>query len=67
MEFQLKGEFIELIKLLKAVGMRATGGESKQAVEDGLVQVNGEVESRKRRKLVVGDVVVLEGEEFHIV
>ena len=57
MEFKLRGEYIELVKLLKAVGMSATGGEAKMMIEDGLVRVNDEVESRKRRKIRVGDKV----------
>ena len=58
MNFSLEGKpHIELIKLLKVEGLVATGGEGKIAIQEGHVLVNGEVDQRKRRKLVVGDVV----------
>ena len=60
--FTLRSEYIDLLQLLKATGNAATGGEAKQAVEEGRVTVNGEPEDRKRRKLRAGDVVVLDGE-----
>ena len=56
-EFKIKGDFIELIKLLKATGLCGTGGEAKTIVEEGLVLVNNEIELRKRKKLIEGDVV----------
>lgn len=59
--FTLRTEHIDLLQLLKATGNAATGGEAKQAVEEGQVTVNGEQESRKRRKLRAGDVVILGG------
>ena len=61
-EFQLRTDIIDLLQLLKATGLCATGGEAKWAVEEGRVRVNGEVELRKRRKLRVGDVVELDGQ-----
>jgi len=65
-EFIIKGEYIELIKLLKASGACGTGGHAKMMVEEGEVNVNGEVESRKRRKLVAGDLVEVDGQEITI-
>jgi|TARA_B100001093_G_scaffold399690_1_gene387203 ribosome-associated protein len=56
-QFGLKTEFIDLLQLLKATGHAATGGEAKMMVQDGLIKVNGELESRKRRKLRLGDEV----------
>lgn len=56
-EFPLRDEFIELIKLLKVMNFVESGGMAKAVVDEGLVSVNGEVESRKRRKLIAGDVV----------
>jgi ribosome-associated protein len=56
-EFQLRGEMVLLTSLLKAVGLAATGGHAGLLVEEGEVKVNGEVESRKRRKLYKGDQV----------
>ena len=53
--FQLTTEYIDLLQFLKATGIVATGGEAKAMVDDGLVDVNGEPESRRRRKLRHGD------------
>ena len=53
-------EFIELHKLLQLIGIAQTGGHAKLIIEDGLVNVNGEQESRKRKKLRVGDKVEVE-------
>ena len=61
-EFRLRTDIIDLLQLLKATGLCATGGEAKWAVEEERVRVNGEVEFRKRRKLRVGDVVELDGQ-----
>ncbi len=65
MEFELRGEYIELIGLLKAIGVAQTGGHAKMIVEDEEVFRNGELETRKRAKLVVGDVIEL-GDELRI-
>ena len=45
----------ELFKILKFEGLVASGAEAKQAISDGLVLVNGEVETRKRKKILAGD------------
>ncbi len=60
-QFIVKGEYIELIALLKATGMASSGGQAKLMVEDGLVKVNSESESRKRRKVRKGDLVEVSG------
>lgn len=61
-DFQLRAEVIDLLQLLKATGLCATGGEAKWAVDESRVTVNGDIEHRKRRKLKAGDVVVLDDE-----
>ncbi len=67
-EFQLlKYEYIELYKLLKILNWTSSGGEAKQFVEDGTVHVNGEVETRKRKKLVIGDRVTFRDKSAVIV
>ena len=53
--FNIEGEYIELIGLLKVVGIAQTGGHAKMIVDEGEILRNGEVELRKRAKLVVGD------------
>lgn len=65
--FELTEDFIELIKLLKFVGICQTGGQAKLAVENGLVSVDGEIESRKRRKVRKGMRVEIEGQTILVV
>ena len=59
-KFQLKTDYIDLLQLLKATSIVMSGGEAKLLVDDGLISVNGEIESRRRRKLRIGDVVVFD-------
>jgi ribosome-associated protein len=61
---EISGEFIELYKLLKFAGLTSSGGEGKSVIADGLVSVNGEVETRKRKKLLAGDVVQFNGQSL---
>lgn len=60
--FKIEGPYIELIGLLKALTIAATGGHAKMIVEEGLVLRNGEVELRKRAKLVPGDIIEVDQE-----
>jgi ribosome-associated protein len=50
-----ESEYIELIKLLKYTNICSSGGEAKMIVDEGEVKLNGEIESRKRAKLRLGD------------
>ncbi len=59
-------EFIELNMLLKLRSIAQSGGHAKVMIADGEVQVNGEVESRTRRKLRAGDVVEVEGAKISV-
>jgi ribosome-associated protein len=65
-EFQLKTEYIELIKLLKRLGFAETGGHAKILVEEGEISLNGQPEFRKRAKLRDGDEVEIMGEKISI-
>jgi ribosome-associated protein len=56
-EVEVSKEPIELYKILKFEGMASSGAEAKSVIADGKVLVNGEVETRKRRKIVSGDIV----------
>ena len=56
--FKIKGEYIHLNQLIKAMGWCENGGEANNAIDSGLVKVNGEVEHRKRNKIKSGDRVV---------
>lgn len=62
----LNSEYIELDKLLKRENLAASGGEAKYLVSQGVVKVNGEIETRKRRKLYAGDVVTCAGIDVRI-
>lgn len=62
LEFNLEGPYIELIQLLKAIGVAQTGGHAKMIVDEEDVLRNGEIETRRRAKIVVGDVIVIGGE-----
>lgn len=63
----LKSEPVELHKILKFEGMVHSGGVAKLAIESGDVQVNGEVETRKRRKMLAGDIIEFNGEKIRLV
>ena len=52
---ELESEFVELYKILKFEGLAESGGDAKQAIAEGLVSVNGEIETRKRKKIRAGD------------
>lgn len=51
---------VELFKILKFEGIASSGAEAKLIIEQGLVSVNGETETRKRRKIVGGDTIQLD-------
>ncbi|QDT46691.1 ribosome-associated protein [Symmachiella dynata] len=57
---------IRLDQFLKLSGAAGTGGQAKVLIQAGEVTVNGEVETRRRRKLRPGDRVIAEGEEYVI-
>ncbi|MBI3901365.1 MAG: RNA-binding S4 domain-containing protein [Nitrosomonadales bacterium] len=59
LEFQLRGEFVELNQLLKLSGVCDSGGAGKALVAEGVVSVDGVVESRKTAKIRAGQVVTL--------
>ncbi|RRJ82918.1 RNA-binding S4 domain-containing protein [Aestuariirhabdus litorea] len=59
-------EPVELFKILKFEGMVASGADAKGAVAEGQVRVNGEVETRKRRKMMAGDLLEFHGEQFRL-
>lgn len=54
----------ELYKILKFEGLTTTGGEAKLLIGDGQVTVNGDVETRRRRKMLSGDIIGFRGEEI---
>lgn len=48
---------VELYKILKFESIATSGGEAKHLIADGLVKVNGKIETRKRKKIFPGDVI----------
>ncbi len=54
---KIKGQYIELCKLLKLENWVAGGGEAKHVIVEGYVLLNGEVETRKRKKIFDNDIV----------
>lgn len=63
---EITKEPVELYKILKFEGMVASGGEAKMAVAEGHVLVNGEVETRKRRKIISGDMIEFGEEKIQV-
>jgi len=62
----LRDEFIKLGQALKAAGFVDSGVEAKEVIKEGLVLVNGEVDTRRGRKLYEGDVVSFENKTIKI-
>lgn len=57
MQFTITDEYIELYKLIKAADLVDSGAEAKQLIEEEHVKRNGEVETRKRAKIKIGEVI----------
>ncbi|HIK04738.1 MAG TPA: RNA-binding S4 domain-containing protein [Trichormus sp. M33_DOE_039] len=57
---------IKLDQFLKFVGVAPTGGQAKLMINDGNVQVNGTVETRRGRKLGSEDQVTVAGKTFKV-
>jgi ribosome-associated protein len=54
-------DYIKLDSFLKLVGLVMSGGEAKEMIQDGMIEVNDEVEKRRGRKLYPGDRIALDG------
>lgn len=65
-DFELRGEHIALDALLKATGLADSGGQARQRVAEGLVQVDGQVELRKTAKIRAGQVVAFAGQRIAV-
>lgn len=63
-EVTITREPVELYKILKFEGIVDSGGQAKNVIAEGLVLVNGEIETRKRRKILSGDVIEFAGNEL---
>ncbi len=67
LEFQLRGEFIELCNLLKLTGVADSGGAGKALVAEGVVSVDGQIELRKTAKIRAGQLVELCDIEIRVI
>ena len=65
-EVEIIKEPVELYKILKFEGMVNSGGQGKSVIEDGLVTLNGKIETQKRKKIVSGDVISLWDETIKV-
>lgn len=65
-DIPIGGEGIRLGQFLKFAGLLDSGGDVKEAIIDGLVSVNGEVDRRRGRQLQPGDIVSFEGRRARV-
>ncbi|MCG6938593.1 MAG: RNA-binding S4 domain-containing protein [Gammaproteobacteria bacterium] len=65
-DLTLKTQPVELYKILKFEGLASSGGAAKLAIESAEVMVNGIVETRKRKKIVAGDIIEYNGEKLRL-
>jgi ribosome-associated protein len=65
-EIEITKEPVELFKILKFEGIVSSGGEAKAVIDEGLVLLNGAIETRKRKKVVEGDIIEFMNNEFKI-
>lgn len=66
-QIRIKDEFIRLGQAIKLAGLVDEGFEAKAVIRDGQVTVNGEVDTRRGRKLYPGDTFSYQGKSFEIV
>ncbi|TNM47251.1 RNA-binding S4 domain-containing protein [Nocardioides albidus] len=66
MDVPIRDQSIRLGQFLKLANLVESGAEAKPVIADGLVRVNGEVETRRGRQLVLGDVVELQGQAARV-
>lgn len=60
------GDAIRLGQFVKYAGLLDTGGDVKEAIIDGFVSVNGEVDRRRGRQLQLGDIVQFDGRRLRV-
>ena len=65
-KIKITEEPAELCRILKFENIVSSGGEAKHVISEGLVKVNGEVETRKRKKIYPGDIIEFGDEKFQL-
>ncbi|MBS7009042.1 RNA-binding S4 domain-containing protein [Anaerostipes sp.] len=66
-QIKLSEDYIKLGQALKAAGLVGSGVEAKIVIQDGLVSVNGEIDTRRGKKLYGGEVIEFDGQAVKIV
>ena len=66
-EIKIKDEFIKLGQLLKLAGLVSSGVEAKIVIAEGEVSYNGEIETRRGKKIYPGDTVDFDGETIKVI
>ena len=66
-QIKLSEDYINLGQALKAAGLVSSGVEAKIVIQDGLVSVNGEIDTRRGKKLYGGEVIEFDGQAVKIV
>ncbi len=65
-EIKLREDYIKLGQALKAANLVESGVDAKFVIQDGLVKLNGNIETQRGKKLVDGDIVEYNGETIKI-
>ncbi len=65
-KIQIRDEFIKLGQLLKLANLVESGAMAKEVIEDGLVKVDGEIETRRGKKIYPGNIVEFNGESVTV-
>ncbi|MFV2060943.1 MAG: RNA-binding S4 domain-containing protein [Gammaproteobacteria bacterium] len=65
-DVEITTEPVELYKILKFEGMVSSGGEAKTVIAEGQVSLNGKIETRKRKKIISGDIIEFNKEVIRI-
>jgi ribosome-associated protein len=66
-DVEIDSEPVELYKILKFEGLVSSGGEAKTVITNGEVIVNGAVETRKRKKMMSGDILEFADEKIRLI
>ena len=66
-QIEINHEPVEMYKILKFEAIVSSGGEAKSVIAEGMVMLNGKVETQKRKKIVSGDIIEFQGKQYRIV
>lgn len=66
-KIQITTEYIKLDQLLKWANVVSSGSDAKHIITEEMVKVNGEIETRRGKKIRVGDIVEFQGKEIEVI